>query len=116
MRANAAVIGAWSEAPVQFDRDRLTAEERLSDIVEILAHGLLWLMRFCRLVLAHWQFALHLLTSLHGPEHENRCPLQCRQLEDKRTSQRIAEHPVQCQRCGELEAARSGRVRVLALL
>jgi hypothetical protein len=24
-------------------RDRLTSEERLSDIVEILAHGLLWL-------------------------------------------------------------------------
>ena len=24
-------------------RDRLTTEERLSDIVEILAHGLLWL-------------------------------------------------------------------------
>src|SRR3981081_1486485 len=27
-------------------RDRLTTEERLSDIVEILAHGLLWLDAF----------------------------------------------------------------------
>jgi hypothetical protein len=38
------VIGAWSEVPVQFDR--LTTDERLSDIVEILAHGLLWLDAF----------------------------------------------------------------------
>jgi hypothetical protein len=37
------VIGTLSEAPVQLDVDRLTTEERLSDIVEILAHGLLWL-------------------------------------------------------------------------
>ena len=36
------VIGTLSEAPV-LGRDRLTTEERLSDIVEILAHGLLWL-------------------------------------------------------------------------
>ena len=36
------MIGTLSEAPVQLD-DRLTTEERLSDIVEILAHGLLWL-------------------------------------------------------------------------
>ena len=28
---------------IAIGRDRLTTEERLSDIVEILAHGLLWL-------------------------------------------------------------------------
>src|SRR3954447_24412603 len=36
-------------------RDRLTTEERLSDIVEILATVCFGLMGFCRLVLAHWQ-------------------------------------------------------------
>ena len=41
-RAMRPVIGTLSEAPV-LGRDRLTTEERLSDIVEILAHGLLWL-------------------------------------------------------------------------
>jgi hypothetical protein len=41
-RAMRPVIGTLSEAPV-LGRDGLTTEERLSDIVEILAHGLLWL-------------------------------------------------------------------------
>ena len=41
-RAMRPVIGTLSEAPV-LGRDGLTTKERLSDIVEILAHGLLWL-------------------------------------------------------------------------
>jgi hypothetical protein len=44
----------------------LTTEERLSDIVEILAHGLLWLDAFLSTCARTLAVALHLLTSLHG--------------------------------------------------
>ncbi|HEY0725376.1 MAG TPA: hypothetical protein VGD41_15545, partial [Pyrinomonadaceae bacterium] len=40
--------------------------ERLSDIVEILAHGLLGLMRFLSTRARTLAVALHWLTSLHG--------------------------------------------------
>jgi hypothetical protein len=53
-------------------RDRLTTEERLSDIVEILgARSALAWMRFLSTCACTLAVAVHLLTSLHGASEAN---------------------------------------------
>jgi len=69
---HAAVIGAWSEAPVQFDatgwRPR-SDYQTLSKSWRTVCFGLMRFLSTCARTLA---VALHLLTSLHGPKRTSR--------------------------------------------